>query len=39
MRGRAHDDAPLQPLAKATHHGLDFGEFRHRGAARYRSAG
>jgi hypothetical protein len=39
VRGRAHDDASLQPLAEATHYGLDLGEFRHGGAARYRSAG
>ena len=34
----AHDQAPLQPLLKAAHHRLDFGEFRHWGAARYRWA-
>ena len=34
----AHDQATLQPLLKASHHRLDFGEFRHWGAARYRWA-
>jgi hypothetical protein len=33
------DDTPLQPLAEATHHGLDLGEFRHGAATRYRWAG
>ena len=32
MRDGAHDDAALQPLAEATHHGLDLGEFRHGGS-------
>ena len=36
MGGRAHDDTAFQPLLEATHHGLDLGEFRHWGVARYR---
>jgi hypothetical protein len=39
VRQRMHDRAALQPPAEATHHGLDFGEFRHGAAARYRCAG
>ena len=35
MRHGGHDAAALQPGLEASHHGLDFGEFRHGGAARY----
>ena len=34
--GGAHDDTAVQALLEATHHGLDLGEFRHGGEARYR---
>jgi hypothetical protein len=39
MGSGPHDDTALQALLEATHHGLDLGEFRHGGAARYRWGG
>jgi hypothetical protein len=38
VRGGAHDEPPLQPLAEALHHGFDFGEFRHLSSTGYTAA-